>query len=372
MNLLLKFFIAAVLAFVALYAYSQKRIVAEDFALGSENTHVFEQWNGDSFTASTVDDICSLVRREATNQEKTDKKYILWLGNSQLHTINQFKSGDHLAPYWLRADVARPDNFVPLGLSLPNANLQEHFIISEFVKSHLPLRALILEVVFDDLREDDLRDEFSAMLTPETRGKIATLPIGEEILSRTKATEKSGNSKENIGLQGFVQKNFEDILTQRLGSVWPLWEERQNLRVSFLIDLYFARNYVFGIKPTSVRRMIPSRYERNMKALEAMLADFQHEKIPVVIYIAPIRQDQHLPYDANEYESWKKKVAVLAQTYSASFLNLEALVPPSLWGTYHKDDIDFMHFQGEGHKLVAKAILPALERVLKVNKERAF
>lgn len=372
MSPLLKFIVAAFLAFVALYAYSQKKIVAEDFALGSENVHITEQWNGDSFTASSVDDIVQLVHREAAEQKSRRKKYVLWLGNSQLHTINQFKPGDHIAPYWLRSGLKQPNSIAPLGLSLPNANLQEFLMLNEFAKMNLPIRALILEIVFDDLREDGLRDEFSVMLTSKVRDKIESLPIGVEMLSRMKAAEPPSGSKENTGLEGFVQKRIEDKLTQSLANVWPLWKERPDLRANFLTDLYFTRNYVFGIKPTSVRRIIKPRYERNMQALEAMLAGFHREGIPVVIYIAPIRQDHSLPYAANEYENWKKKIEILAQTYSATYLNLEALVPSSLWGTYHQDDIDFMHFQGEGHMLVAKALLPVLEGVLKVRKEHAL
>jgi hypothetical protein len=38
-----------------------------------------------------------------------------------------------------------------------------------------------------------------------------------------------------------------------------------------------------------------------------------------------------------------------------------------LWGTYHGDDIDFMHFQGEGHKLLATALLPHVQAMLRTR-----
>jgi lysophospholipase L1-like esterase len=57
-------------------------------------------------------------------------------------------------------------------------------------------------------------------------------------------------------------------------------------------------------------------------------------------------------------------VADLASKYGAQFLNLETAVPPGLWGMYHKDDVDFMHFQGDGHRLLAQAIAPALRKAI--------
>jgi hypothetical protein len=45
-------------------------------------------------------------------------------------------------------------------------------------------------------------------------------------------------------------------------------------------------------------------------------------------------------------------------------LNLERLVPAHQWGSVRKGDIDFMHFQGSGHKLLADALHPEVQRLL--------
>ena len=49
----------ALLAFIGLYLYDQKKIVAEDFALGKDNYHGSETWRGGNFTAANVADISS-------------------------------------------------------------------------------------------------------------------------------------------------------------------------------------------------------------------------------------------------------------------------------------------------------------------------
>ncbi len=368
-NALLRLVLAAVIALVSLYAYSRKDIRAEDLVLGKGNFHGFETWSGLVFTGSSVERISSVVKRHAAAPPLPDAKsrqFMAWFGNSQLHDINQFKEGDHLAPYWLRQMASCPDCLVPLGLSLPNANFQEFFLLSQFLSRNVPIRALLLEVVFDDLREDGLRDDFSQILSAELRGDVGRFPVGQEILDLFDSqSNKSAGTQENSGLDGFFQQRIEEALTKELGSIWPLWKYRSQLRGSLLTDLYWLRNWALNIKPTTIRKMIKPRYDKNMLALEAILSDFGRKGIPVVMYVAPIRQDHPLPYDVIQYNQWKEELETLAVSYSAKLVNLEKLVPNQMWGTSHEDNLDFMHFQGGGHKLLAEALFPIVLGVMK-------
>jgi hypothetical protein len=87
--------------------------------------------------------------------------------------------------------------------------------------------------------------------------------------------------------------------------------------------------------------------------------------IPVIGYIAPIRQDHPLPYDRSEYARWKDSVQTLASRYGAKVINMEELIPPRLWGAYNEGQIDFMHFTGPGHRILAEALLPHVRAVAK-------
>jgi hypothetical protein len=102
--------------------------------------------------------------------------------------------------------------------------------------------------------------------------------------------------------------------------------------------------------------VIPARYDRNMAALAQLLDDAKTARIPVIAYIAPLRPDIPPPYDARQYSEWKTEAAEVIHGKGGRLLNLEHLVPAGNWGTYHADDVDFMHFQGEGHRLVAAAL----------------
>lgn len=345
--------------------YNNTKVDGENFALGIENKHIVESFNGADFTASNVKSIKAISNRDAIC-ERGKVRRVIWLGNSQLHTINQYLEGQHLAPFWLRESASIPECFEPMAFSLPNANFQEYLILSSFLTDTLRPDAAVLSLVFDDLREDGLRQDFSAILDGSVRERLLKSQVGRDILLRFDIDQarSHGEQSENQGLDGFVQKSVEDTLTDALGRVMPLWADRPNLRARLMTDLYFLRNFVLNIKPTTVRKQIPARYERNMAALEATLEGLHTQGIPVVLYIAPIRQDVAMPYDQGEYARWKMQVAKLADKYRAALLNLEMIVPAQFWGTYHNDDVDFMHFQGEGHRLLGRAILPALHNAI--------
>jgi len=362
--------LALIVAIGALYLYDtrHRRIDAAAFSIQNSVTLGREIWKGKVYTASEVGDIMKMVDANTDPFPTLNgcaPLVVLWLGNSQLHFINQAKSGDHLAPYWLRHAVKCPDQTLPLGVSLPNANLQEHLVLEHYITRRLPVRMILLELCFDNMREDGLRVEFKESLKSDERDSLRANRDTKSILETAEAEWQKGGGNDpansGSGLTGFAQQSLEDRLDTELSSLSPLWNERGTLRNYVLSDLYYLRNYLLGINPSTVRKMIPPRYERNMQALTAILRDAAQEQIEVIGYVAPIRQDRPLPYDGVEYARWKSQLAALFVQNHAQLLNLEKLVPSNLWGTYHEDDVDFMHFQGPGHQIVARALLPYVE-----------
>ncbi len=351
-----------VIAAVALHFYARHADV-ENFALARSFHAPLEKWNGVDFTAYLVKDIKAVISRHEPGYPPAadcQPSTLLWLGNSQLHLINQFREGDHIAPYWLRQELSCPDVTVPLGLSLANANLQEQYVLATYAASRLPVRLFLLELCFDDLREDGLRADFAGFLDPEGRKRVTANSVGREIISAAQSGWHERDAAD-VDRGAGAQTSIEDRLNATLSGLWPLWQGRAQQRGQVLLDLYFLRNAVLSIQSTTVRTMIPARYARNMGALEQLLADARRDGVRVIAYIAPLRQDVSMPYDPDQYRAWKDTVSVLAARYGAQLLNLEAAVPAQFWGSYTADDIDFMHFRGEGHKILAKALLPYVQ-----------
>jgi len=158
MHPLVRLAIAAIVAVISLIAYGWDDISAEDFALQQQEVHKTEAISGIPFTAASVS-----AMKSALHNYATAKRRILWLGNSQLHTINQMRNNDHLAAYWL-LELLKPFGAVPITFSLPNANLQEHWVLTMYALKESRLDMIVVALVFDDLREDDLRPVFFLMI----------------------------------------------------------------------------------------------------------------------------------------------------------------------------------------------------------------
>ena len=128
---------------------------------------------------------------------------------------------------------------------------------------------------------------------------------------------------------------------------------------------------LFDINASTIRKVIPGRYIANIEALHAILNTAQKNSINVLIYIAPIRNDIQIPYDLEQYNSFKKEIGFIASEYNdVKFKNLEGLVPSKLWGfkpstTFTGMEVDFMHFQAGGHKILSDSILFELQLIWK-------
>ena len=119
------------------------------------------------------------------------------------------------------------------------------------------------------------------------------------------------------------------------------------------------RNYVFGITPNTKRKIIKGRYQLNRRALERLLEVASKDGVIVIAYIVPLRNDAEIPYLPAEYEMYKSDMESLVKDSGHYFVNIEQLVPGIYWGTKEattvggEAELDFMHFQAQGHMLLA-------------------
>lgn len=283
---------------------------------------------------------------------------VLWLGNSQVGSVNQLKKGETNAPPLLFNNLKTSDLDL-VTFNQPNANMQEHYVLFEYLRQQLPVKILILPAVFDDTREDGLRREVSDFLADAaTASALFDSAIGKKIL-KINAVSAPNKGGDTAGILHTLQERVERVLNTWLDETSALWLARPEIRGQIMNYLYVWRNTVFGIKPTTKRKIIRGRYQDNFDSLEAILAAAAHQGISVVLYIVPLRNDVEIPYVKSEYQQYKKEVQALAERYKAKFSNLEDLVPAALWGSKAStsvgmtQELDFMHFQADGHKLLA-------------------
>jgi hypothetical protein len=299
---------------------------------------------------------------------RAPKSAALWLGNSQVHAVNQLQPGQvNAAPILFSSLSAQGLDL--LTFSLPNANLQEHYVMFEYLRQHMPLKVLILPVCFDDMREEGVRspDVSDFVHDAETRRILIGSDIGRRIIkSASTASSGDGNSNmsnETKGITGTIQEQVEKDLNAWLEEHSRLWRARPEIRGwLFYSVLYPLRNSLLGIKPSTTRKMIRSRYSNNRAALEETLRSAGVAGIRVALYIVPLRGGAEIPYDAVEYANFKVDIETLANRYGVTFENMESLVPNAAWGTKGSttlaadEEVDYMHFSYSGHEILAHAL----------------
>jgi hypothetical protein len=249
-----------------------------------------------------------------------------------------------------------------LCFSFPNANLQEQYTCLRYVLTRKKLKELVLPVFMDDLREDGIREAFFSGLMNQG----FQIPDKSVVSKNINQQLKRQNTVSNVGSveAQTTQEQTEQFLNNYLNEHTRFWPKRENMRGSIFNWSYMLRNTVFGIRPSSVRKMIPEAYIRNMKALEEILKCAKQKKFRVYLYIPPIRSDVPLPYDLNEYQQFKEDLSNLCKNYAsvAKLKDFSQIVPAHLWGYkdptnfIDKREIDFMHFQFQGHRILADSV----------------
>jgi len=365
--------VALIIALISLWYLSndsaENRINFDELALGTETSIYLNRENVTQILCHDLTDAYKCIGGYNLKPRNIEEDLVLWLGNSQLHSINQMKPADETATVLLQKSINALGKNV-LTFSQPNANLQEHYVLLNYLIGKLPISTLVLPVVFDDMRETGIRHNIvDAFEEEDVSRRLEKTEIGKELLLTYKREDMHGNEMAASGKTS--QDSIESFLNSGLESLWPAWGERAALRASFLYGfLYKTRNWLFNINPSSIRKMIPGRYAQNFKALSGILATAEELDMKVLLYIAPIRNDVQIPYDAVEYDIFKNKVNLISNEYDNVFYkNLEGIVPAKFWGTKPStasgiaEEIDFMHFQAGGHEILSNAILLHLRSI---------
>ena len=351
------FIIGIILSFITLYWVSsstKNNINFNDLALGEETVPYFGTVKNKRVHCMDENDLDLCLDSYFNYGKKND--VTLWLGNSQLHAINQKQKGQETATVKLHKLATKYKEYL-ISVSQPNANLQEHFLIAAYLINKLPVKYIILPVVFDDMREDGVRFSLKYLLEDQTTiDLIKDYETGKKLLTQYK------NSNKNLNIDENLQDKSESYLNKKLSNVWPLWSERSQFRGSLFNFLYRLRNYVFQINPSTTREILPGEYKKNFQALNSLIQITKENKIKLIIYNVPIRNDVKIPYDNEDYSKFKKDLIIISNKNSLKFLNLEMIVPNNLWGNKisttisKKKELDFMHFKEQGHEILAKSL----------------
>ncbi|NKB25071.1 MAG: hypothetical protein GKR87_11985 [Kiritimatiellae bacterium] len=99
------------------------------------------------------------IHERFSKLRKTDRHIALWIGASQLHAINDLTEGDKPAvEYANEALETYNSNITCLQSSSPNAGFHDLLVLYQlFRQAHLFPDWLIIAIVYDDLREEEIQ-----------------------------------------------------------------------------------------------------------------------------------------------------------------------------------------------------------------------
>ena len=368
---------------------------ADDLALGKNTVSVFATRGGDPIHCQDLDpEPADRYAEDCLDAAvaRGSGSYALWLGNSQVHGVNRLQPEDSTGAQLL-ADALAGRGVDLVTLSQPNANLQEHYVVFEYVRDRLPdLEYLVLPVVFDDTREDGVRNRLAAAF--DRPGVVAALretEPGQALTERygpapggaaapggaEQEATPSATDADFAALDETVQESTETWLNDRLADLSETWRLRPSFRGRLFEFFYLARNSVLGIDPSTVRPLAPGPYAANLAALGATLRAAREGGVEVLVYVAPIRNDTDIPYNPDEYTRFQEDVGALATEHSAVYANIEGIVPGPMWGMKASTNLsgrpeyDFMHFTADGHRLLADALHRELDQRVLTDAPRA-
>lgn len=349
-------------AIAMLYYFQDKLRKPEEIGLGEGNVAYFPVAGTYPIHISDASDIDTLKKGWLA---RGSKKLYLWLGNSQLHGINKYMPGNTNTVGFLFNNLQNTDADVA-GVSYPNANLQEFLVSVLYYSKVLPLQGIIMPVFYDDMREDGIRDLINinpvVKAIQQDSAYFAGIP-GIKKLNPGYDGIPSKSDESFNAVKETAQDVSERYLEKKMEDVWGIWKSRPEYRGNLFNALYLFRNSALGIKPTSTRKMIPGRFTDNYNAFKEIVRFCSDKKLPLLIYIPPLRNDVTPPYDIKAYNDFKKNIEQDCISTHTVFINLERLIPNKYWGmkvsssSYNDElEFDFMHFQDKGHKLLADTI----------------
>jgi hypothetical protein len=253
---------------------------------------------------------------------------IIYIGNSQLHTINNFKNNQKLISEMLFKNYIN-DGVDIITISLPNINLEETLWILEKQLKDVNFSFLILPLVYDDFREIGIRAE---------------LDIREIEIKK----------KEKIHLLfnlGIIKNNLE------------------NQKSYLLFNLYNLRNFIFGINSSTTRNVIKSSYLKNFESYEKIHYLMKKKNIKLVSYFAPVRQNPATIYSQSEYVKFKNEIIDLNIKFYTMIFDLDNIVESKNFGSIDKNNLDFMHFDYEGHIVLFNQIKNILDNEINIKND---
>ena len=253
----------------------------KNFALGKgTKTKLAIDSEGNKIHIDILDSI-SFNDLKETWIRNSSKDVILFLGNSQTHSINNLQENQS---NYVEIINQNSDKYQILAVSYPNASIQDFLITYDYLNNFFPIKQLFIPFFFDDTREKNgIKSNFYQEIISKNY-KFKNEGILNSINKQFSEIIHNENvvSHEYLSTQKITNEYLEKKLSENPAS---LWLKKNDLQSWVYSKLYLLRNFIFNIKPTTIRNKIQSRYDENIESLNLLLKKIDQNQAELVGYI---------------------------------------------------------------------------------------
>jgi len=358
-NFLKKNFFIFIFIFIAILIYLYFAEINIKKNISNNISVVKRHYNGMSFFSHCTnvfeDDQCLKLLR----QDK--KKKILWIGNSQLDMINDQNENEITAGELLYLNLKNKNiNFVTF--SHPNISLKESYLLINYILSYTDVDLVILGICFDDFRENEIRSSFVKYIKDfKSLDNLQKSELGANISKEALSYEKQNNNFTSR-IDNYIIDNFLSKINYQLFI--------NNMQSLFRIYFYQIRNFIFNIKPETIRKTSENQYQDNIKYYFEIVNILEKKKIKLFNYIVPIRDDYSIPYQLDKYDIFKKTIKDYSIKHNIYYENFEKSILNQNYGNKKSTsidrelEIDFMHYNFKGHIQMKNLLLNKIHKIL--------
>ncbi len=332
--------------------------------MGGRETFVRDQHvNGNRLTEE--------LRHSFQTFTQDDNRLALWVSNSQVHGIADFRSdrGDNSTCYYANESARKRGarlNYMVMAFGFANMN--------DFLGTYLRFReagclpdSMIVAFTYANLGTVGIRQWVLDDLPPLDSDAVERWGPGIENLLQARRELKQGGDSKGNATAGTPQQRLERYLIGSLEGAWQPYADRNNVshwsslqaryRLEGLVSSVFRLVRGSQLRTIQSGSMPQETVAWNEKALDSLFRVTKEDGVPLVFYRIPHPQYGGLAYyDPEEYNAYFEDFADRCRREGAAYVDLHDIVPLEDFRVTQSQLLDVFHIKDHGHRVLGEAV----------------
>ena len=330
------------------------------------------------------DPAASLATLQQYWQQNPAAAKVIFIGNSQMLAMSlapgeqPSPTPDRTYPDLLAANLQsqQPAPVLIYRLAAPGMSYPEALWYLEYLDCHPALHptSIVLQINYQAFWTGGIRESLTGLLKNDkdacfsdrirkiTRSGAPYADDFAEALHNFQQSGKQDTAVKTAAGSGGFGPPLETAFRTELQKA-TLFRDGEAQKDDFAQMLYRLRLYVLQVKPSTARSVTGPRLLKSQAALQAFAALCHESHIGLVVFTAPVNPAVSLFSSDADRSTYQNFVQSFVATNHLPFFNLENAIPAQYWGRQF-NSADPLHIGREGHRLLAKFMMPVVQRAV--------